>query len=96
MLPDTSAPPSTAGYSQRIPTSGYGYLTTRDGTKLAIDVRLPLLGGPGPYPTLVEYAGYGYADPAGAQSGIAAGGPGARLRRRRRQHARDRLLGRRV
>jgi predicted acyl esterase len=71
VLPDTSAPPSTAIYRQRIPSSGYGYLTTRDGTQLAIDVRLPLAGGPGPYPTLVEYAGYGYADPAGAQSGIA-------------------------
>ena len=63
-----SAPPSTKIYDQQIPASGYGYLTTRDGTKLAIDVRLP--AGPGPYPTLVEYAGYGYADPAGAQSGI--------------------------
>ncbi len=63
-----SAPPSTRFYHQRIRTSGYGYLTTRDGTKLAIDVRLP--SGPGPYPTLIEYAGYGYADPAGAQSGI--------------------------
>lgn len=63
-----SAPPSTKIYDQQIPASGYGYLTTRDGTKLAIDVRLPT--GPGPYPTLVEYAGYGYADPAGAQSGI--------------------------
>jgi predicted acyl esterase len=62
------APPSTRVYRQRIPTSGYGYLTTRDGTKLAIDVRLP--SGPGPYPTLVEYAGYGYANPAGPQSGI--------------------------
>jgi hypothetical protein len=66
---DCSAPPSTGFYTQRIPASGYGYLTTRDGTKLAIDVRLPS-SGPGPYPTLVEYAGYGYADPAGAQSGI--------------------------
>ncbi len=65
---DRSAPPSTKLYHQQIPASGYGYLTTRDGTKLAIDVRLP--GGSGPYPTLVEYAGYGYADPAGAQSGI--------------------------
>ena len=65
---DRSAPPSTKIYDQTIPTSGYGYLTTRDGTKLAIDVRLP--SGPGPYPTLVEYAGYGYADPAGAESGI--------------------------
>jgi uncharacterized protein len=65
---DRPAPPSTKIYDQTIPTSGYGYLTTRDGTKLAIDVRLP--GGAGPYPTLVEYAGYGYADPAGAESGI--------------------------
>ena len=65
---DRPAPPSTKIYDQTIPTSGYGYLTTRDGTKLAIDVRLP--AGPGPYPTLVEYAGYGYADPAGAESGI--------------------------
>jgi uncharacterized protein len=68
VLPDRSAPPSTRIYSQHIPSSGYGYLTTRDGTKLAIDVRTP--GGTGPYPTLIEYAGYGYADPAGAQSGI--------------------------
>jgi uncharacterized protein len=66
---DRSAPPSTKFYSQKIPTSGYGYLSTRDGTKLAIDVHLP--SGSGPYPTLVEYAGYGYADPAGPQSGIA-------------------------
>ncbi|HEX4281685.1 MAG TPA: CocE/NonD family hydrolase, partial [Solirubrobacteraceae bacterium] len=68
VLPDRSAPPSTRIYDQRIPRSGYGYLTTRDGTKLAIDVRLP--GGPGPYPTVIEYSGYGYADPAGAESGI--------------------------
>jgi hypothetical protein len=63
-----SAPPTTKIYKQKIPASGYGYLTTRDGTKLAIDVHLP--SGSGPFPTLVEYAGYGYADPAGPQSGI--------------------------
>ena len=68
VLPNRSAPPSTKGYAQRIPTSGYGYLSTRDGTTLAIDVRLP--SGPGPYPTLVEYSGYGYADPDGGQSSI--------------------------
>jgi predicted acyl esterase len=62
------APPSTRVYDQTLPRSGYGYLRTRDGTRLAIDVRLP--AGRGPYPTLVEYSGYGYADPAGAQSGI--------------------------
>jgi predicted acyl esterase len=68
VMPDRSAPPSTNIYDQSIPSSGYGYLTTRDGTKLAIDVHLP--GGPGPYPTLIEYSGYGYADPAGAENGI--------------------------
>jgi predicted acyl esterase len=31
-------------------------------------VRLP--AGNGPYPTVVEYSGYGYANPAGAESGI--------------------------
>jgi predicted acyl esterase len=78
-----SAPPDPLIYNQTIPTHGYGYLTTRDGTKLAIDVRLPsdipsevgvslnLPQVPGPYPTLIEYSGYGYADPVAAQNGIA-------------------------
>jgi predicted acyl esterase len=80
------APGSTSVYNQSIPSDGYGYLSTRDGTKLAINVHppqdvadvLPLPDGielpnvgPGPYPTLIEYSGYGYADPAGPQSGIA-------------------------
>jgi predicted acyl esterase len=70
VLSTRSAPPSTKGYRQKLPASGYGYLTTRDGTKLAIDVHLP--SGPGPYPTLVEYSGYGYANPAGGESSIGA------------------------
>ncbi len=65
-----SAPLSTRGYEQHLPASGYGYLRTRDGTQLAIDVHLP--GGTGPFPTLIEYAGYGYANPAGPESGISA------------------------
>jgi predicted acyl esterase len=70
---DASAPPSTKSYRQTIPTSGFGYLTTRDGTQLSIDVHLPAAssGFKAPYPTLVEYAGYGYSDPAGPDSGIA-------------------------
>jgi predicted acyl esterase len=70
VLPDRSKPPSTKLYKQKIPSSGYGYLKTRDGTRLAIDVRLPAGFGPGPHPTVIEYAGYGYANPAGAQSGL--------------------------
>jgi uncharacterized protein len=75
------APPSTKLYRQSItaqpgqgeltapdPTN-YQYLTTRDGTKLAIDVHTP--AGPGPWPTLIEYSGYGYATPYGApESGL--------------------------
>ncbi|HZE04117.1 MAG TPA: CocE/NonD family hydrolase, partial [Solirubrobacteraceae bacterium] len=71
VLPDRSAPPSTRIYAQRLPAGGYGYLRTRDGTELAIDVHLPGPASAGPYPTLVEYAGYGYADPSGPDSGIA-------------------------
>ena len=70
VLPDRSAPPSTRVYDQKLPADGYGYLQTRDGTKLAINVHLPGPQAKGPYPTLIEYAGYGYADPAGPQSGI--------------------------
>jgi predicted acyl esterase len=75
----------------KIEDNGYTYLTTRDGTKLAIDVHPPTspAGQPGlpseihlptfpantsyapPYPTLIEYSGYGYANPAGPENGIA-------------------------
>src|SRR5438270_1264266 len=82
VLSTRPAPPSTSIYNQTIQSNGYGYLTTRDGTKLAIYVHPPndylkALGLPappavGPTPTLIEYAGYGYADPAGPQSGISA------------------------
>src|SRR4051794_7072187 len=106
VLTARAAPRSTDVYKQSIPSSGYGYLTTRDGTRLAIDVHppqdvanalpggvqlptlpqvpvpslppVPVPGGPVPLPspvtanpTLIEYSGYGYADPAGPQNGIA-------------------------
>jgi predicted acyl esterase len=83
VLSKRPAPPSTDVYDQTIPADGYGYLTTRDGTKLAISVHppqdvsnaegidLPHLPVGEPYPTLIEYSGYGYADPAGPQNGIA-------------------------
>jgi uncharacterized protein len=86
-----AAPWNAAVYNQSIADNGYQYLTTRDGTELAIDVHPPTspAGQPGapsqfhfpefpaatgyapPYPTLIEYSGYGYANPAGPESGIA-------------------------
>jgi uncharacterized protein len=71
VLTERARPPSTAVYDQTLPAGGYGYLTTRDGTELAVNVQLPGPAADGPYPTLVEYSGYGYADPAGPESGIA-------------------------
>src|SRR5438876_3595122 len=85
---EQAAPWNPGVYNQSIPDNGYGYLTTRDGTKLAINVHPPTspAGQPGlppgtilppgpdylpPYPTLIEYSGYGYANPAGPDNGIA-------------------------
>jgi predicted acyl esterase len=85
---EKAAPWNPEIYDQQIPSNGYGYLTTRDGTKLAINVHpptepagfpgippeVPIPNGPAyapPYPTLIEYSGYGYANPAGPTSGIA-------------------------
>ena len=68
-----SAPPDPSIYNQTLPEKGYGYLTTRDGTQLAINVYPPTGAPPGgPYPTVVEYSGYGYANPDGGESSIQA------------------------
>jgi predicted acyl esterase len=63
-------PPDPSVYDQD-PEPGYGYLKTRDGTELAVNVQLPGPVDKGPYPTLLEYSGYGYADPSGGESSIA-------------------------
>jgi uncharacterized protein len=92
---EAAAPWDSSVYDQSIPDNGYTYLTTRDGTQLAISVHPPSSpagqpGGPSsfhfptfpqegvpnpsytpPYPTLIEYSGYGYANPAGPENGIA-------------------------
>jgi len=47
-------------------SSWYGYLETRDGTTLSAWVSLPGDVADGPYPTLVEYSGYGPSDPDSA------------------------------
>ena len=45
--------------------AGLHYLTMRDGVELSAMVRLPdpLLYGPGPYPTVIEYSGYATSRP---------------------------------
>ena len=81
VLSNRPKPPDESIYNQEIKPEGYGYITMRDGTKLAYYTRPPddaskVTGinvpapPPGPQPTLIEYAGYGYAREEGPQSGI--------------------------
>jgi predicted acyl esterase len=48
-------------------TSGFGYLTTRDGTQLSVSVVLPGPADKGPYPAVVEYSGYDPSSPTTGQ-----------------------------
>lgn len=63
-------PPQSFYDDQTLPyglaEAGYGYVTTRDGTELAIHSQPPAvdLNGPAPDPILVNYSGYTPANPA--------------------------------
>ena len=83
VLTDRAAPPDESVYNQELPSDGYGYIEMRDGVKLAASVHPPsdiksvIPGFPipdiptdTPTPTLIEYSGYGTADPDGPESGI--------------------------
>ena len=69
VISERARPFSTRIYNQLL-TPGYGYMRTRDGTQLAINVVLPGPPEDGPYPTLLEYSGYATARPSGPESGI--------------------------
>ena len=66
VLDPGATPPSTLYTGQQL-ADGYGYLTTRDGTQLSIDVHLPGPADQGPYPTVVEYSGYDPSNPDSTQ-----------------------------
>lgn len=53
---DSQPPPSF--YAAQKLEAGTGYITTRDGTTLAVNVTLPGAPEDGPYPTIVNYSGY--------------------------------------
>jgi len=71
MSPNDTPPESL--YSGQHLQPGFGYLKTRDGTLLSINVQLPGPVEQGPYPTVVEYSGYDPSNPTSRQpaSGIA-------------------------
>ena len=62
----TDTPPQSLYTGQHL-GPGYGYLTTRDGTMLSVNVTLPGPASGGPYPTVVEYSGYDPSNPDATQ-----------------------------
>ena len=67
VLAQSSHPPASF-YRDQALAPGYQYLTTRDGTQLAVNVVLPGPADAGPYPTVIEYSGYDAANPDGNQA----------------------------
>ncbi|MFM8411495.1 MAG: CocE/NonD family hydrolase, partial [Alphaproteobacteria bacterium] len=61
--------PDADAYAEQKIGPGYGYLRTRDGTLLSINVYLPGPPENGPYPTVIEYSGYDPANPEAKQPG---------------------------
>ncbi len=62
MSAEDSLPPQDF-YSSQTLQPGFGYITTRDGTKLSAYVTLPGPIEDGPYPTIVTYSGYTPSQP---------------------------------
>ncbi|MCB0831026.1 MAG: CocE/NonD family hydrolase, partial [Solirubrobacterales bacterium] len=69
--------PSQSWYRQKPDLkAGLNYITTRDGTELAVTVRLPYGKtslDQGPFPTFVEYSGYQTAAPHDLLAGVLSG-----------------------
>jgi predicted acyl esterase len=62
-----TTPPPESFYSDQHLNAGYGYVKTRDGTLLSVNVKLPGPADQGPYPTVVEYSGYDPSNPNATQ-----------------------------
>ena len=64
---DDSLPPDSF-YDAQVLEPGFGYLVTRDGTKLSYFLTLPGPPEEGPYPTVLSYSGYSPSRPGHALS----------------------------
>jgi len=61
--------PDESFYAGQVLQPGFGYIETRDGTKLSVFVSLPGPPEDGPYPTVVNYSGYDPSQPGTPQAG---------------------------
>jgi len=59
--------PANGFYTSQSLGAGFQYITTRDGTTLAVNVILPGPIESGPYPTVLEYSGYDVSNPGAPQ-----------------------------
>lgn len=64
--------PPVAHYEKQRIYAGHNYIEMRDGIQLSATVWFPneMLCGQGPYPTVMEYSGYGPANPDSPQPGM--------------------------
>jgi predicted acyl esterase len=65
--------PDVSFYERQMLNTGFQYLEMRDGVKLSATVRFPdqILWGSPPYPTVIEYSGYGTSNPDSEDPGSA-------------------------
>jgi predicted acyl esterase len=67
VVTDPDDHPEPAWYDQEAASNpiatGFGYLTTRDGTTLSVNVNFPIASGSGPWPVVVNYSGYSPSQP---------------------------------
>lgn len=61
--------PDESFYADQEVGDGFGYVTMRDGVELSVNVKLPGPVEDGPYPTVIEYSGYGPSNPAQQEPG---------------------------
>ena len=52
-------------------SEGFGYIPTRDGTKLSINVTFPTDGSTGPWPVILNYSGYDPSQPGSPPQEVA-------------------------
>jgi predicted acyl esterase len=65
--------PPVSLYESQVVGEGFGYIEVRDGLTLSVNVRFPAeaMWGPPPWPTLIEYSGYGPSNPESEEPGSA-------------------------
>ncbi|HMJ74450.1 MAG TPA: CocE/NonD family hydrolase, partial [Iamia sp.] len=61
--------PEESFYEEQEVGDGFGYVTMRDGVQLSVSVVLPGPIEDGPYPTVIEYSGYGPSNPNADEPG---------------------------